>query len=146
MEQISSIESYSELYRANREQISKGEPAFMLKLREAAMVSFEASGFPHKKDESYKYTHLEPIFQGELAHDFSPRNINFDQQELFRCDVPMLDSRVLTVLNGFFYNEEGHALYEEQNGVIYGSLQEAIRRHPLLVETIASWLQEQSRP
>ena len=134
MEQISSIVSYSELFRANQEQISKGEPAFMLKLREAAISAFEASGFPNKKDESYKYTHLEPVFLGELARDFCPRNINFDQQELFRCDVPMLDSQVLTVLNGFFYNGEGPKLYEEENGIIYGSLKEAIKRHPQLVE------------
>lgn len=124
---------YVELFHKNRKQISNGEPQFVKKLREQAIRSFENTGFPLKKEENYKYTYLEPVFDGELSFLFNPREITFDDTELFRCDVPMLDSQVLTVLNGFFHNPLGVSLYELENGIIYGSLKEATYRHPDLV-------------
>ena len=126
-------EKYIELFRENKQLISNGDPAFMAELREEAIRSFEKVGFPAKKQENYKYSHLEPLFEGELGFLFKPREISFDNQELFRCDVPMLDSHVLTVLNGFFDNPDGPSLFELENGIIYGSLKEAIHRYPDLV-------------
>lgn len=126
-------DKYIELFYQNKEQISNGEPEFIKLLRENAIKSFEESGFPPRKQEIYKYTHLEPVFDGELSHEFKPRNIEFDNKELFRCDVPMLDSHVLTVLNGFFNNFDSPPLYELENGIIYGSLKEATLRYPELV-------------
>lgn len=130
---ISTAEKYVELFNQNRSQISNGEPEFLKQLREDAIVSFGESGFPKRKVEHYKYTHLEPVFDGELDFEFKPRSIDFDDKELFRCDVPMLDSHVLTVLNGFFNHTDTPALYELENGIIYGSLKEATLRYPELV-------------
>jgi len=130
---LTTAEKYIDLFQKNRAQISNGEPAFLNQLREEAIQSFTESGFPKRKEERYKYTHLEPVFDGELDFEFRPRNIEFDDKELFRCDVPMLDSHVLTVLNGFFNNPDSPSLYELENGIIYGSLKEAIHRHPDLV-------------
>lgn len=126
-------DKYIDLFRQNKGLITQEDPLFMETLREEAIRAFGESGFPRKKQEDYKYTHLEPVFDGQLAFHFSPRDISFDDQELFRCDVPMLDSHVLTVLNGFFYNPGGPGLYEQNNGVIYGSLRAAIQKHPDLV-------------
>ncbi len=133
VEALSTVDKYIELFQKNREQISDGDPQFMRDLREEAIRSFESAGFPHRKQESYKYTHLEPVFNGELSFHFNPRQITFDDNELFRCDVPLLDSHVLTVLNGFFYNPSFPALYVFENGIIYGSLKEAVRTYPDLV-------------
>lgn len=130
---LNTTDKYIELFRQNRGLITGGDPDFMEELREAAIRSFEETGFPLRKQENYKYTHLEPVFDGELSFLFTPRTISFDDRELFRCDVPMLDSHVLTVLNGFFYNPDGPSLFELENGVIYGSLKEAMHRHPGLV-------------
>ncbi len=133
MEALSTSDKYIDLYQRHRDEISNGDPGFVKDIREEAIRAFEKSGFPGRKAEMYKYTHLEPVFAGELSFDFSPRKITFDDRELFRCDVPMLDSHVLTVLNGFFYNPGEPALYELENGVIYGSLREAFHRYPDLV-------------
>ncbi|MEN8201817.1 MAG: Fe-S cluster assembly protein SufD [Bacteroidota bacterium] len=130
---ITTAEKYIELFEQNRDQISNGEPEFLKLLRENAIKFFEESGFPRRKEENYKYTHLEPVFDGELSFEFKPRNIEFDDKELFRCDVPMLDSHVLTVLNGFFNNLDSPPLHELKNGIIYGSLKEASLRYPGLV-------------
>ena len=133
LNETSTAEKYIELFRQNRGLIINGDPDFLSDMREEAILSFEKTGFPKKRQEDYKYSHLEPVFDGELSFQFTPRDISFDEQDLFRCDVPMLDSHVLTVLNGFFYNPGGPSLYELDNGTIYGSLKEAIHRHPELV-------------
>lgn len=133
LEALSTVDKYIELFRQNREQISNGDPQFMRDLREQAIRSFESAGFPLRKQESYKYTHLEPVFDGELSFHFHPRDITFDDSEIFRCDVPLLDSHVLTVLNGFFYNSSAPSLNVLENGIIYGSLKEAIHTYPDLV-------------
>ena len=133
IEALSTTDKYIELFRQNRGLITEGDPGFVEELREEAIRSFEQTGFPLRKEENYKYTHLEPVFDGQLSFLFSPRDISFDDQELFRCDVPMLDSHVLTVLNGFFYNPGGPSLFEPGEGIIYGSLKEAIHKYPDLV-------------
>jgi Fe-S cluster assembly protein SufD len=133
LEALSTKDKYLELFRQNRGLIGADDPSFLEELREKAIRTFEQTGFPLKKQEDYRYTNLEPVFDGELSFVFSPRNIRFDGEDLFRCDVPMLDSQVLTVLNGFFYNPGGPSLFELDNGVIYGSLKEALVRHPELV-------------
>ena len=101
---MQTTEKYLELFQQNKEQIWKDDPTFLKELRKTAMAAFQGEGFPHRKEESYKYTHLEPVFDGELSIDFQPRQINFDDADIFKCDVPLLDSNVLTVLNGFFHS------------------------------------------
>ena len=134
METLTATDKYLDLFEQRQQEIMDGEPRFVSQLREEAIASFRESGFPERKAEAYKYTHLEPVFDGELHFDFQPRQIRFDDQELFRCDVPMLHANVLTVLNGFFHQPGEPALTELDNGVMYGSLKEAIRRHPDLVK------------
>ena len=130
---MQTIDKYLELYQQNREQIGKDAPDFLNLLRDRALTSFKQTGFPLRKEERYKYTHLEPVFDGELTFDFQPRAIYFDEADIFRCDVPMLDSTVLTVLNGFFHNPGGETLTRLDSGIIYGSLREAMVQHPDLV-------------
>ena len=130
---MGTVDKYLELFHRNREQIIDGEPGFMHDLREQAIRSFKKTGFPSKKNEKYRYTHLEPVFGGEFAYQFSPRKISFDIDQVFRCDVPMLNSDMLMVLNGFFHHPLGENLKQLENGIIYGSLREAIRRYPDLV-------------
>ena len=133
LEALSTADKYIDLFQQNKKQISNGDPQFMKELREEAIHSFERTGFPLRKHELYKFTHLEPVFDGELSFQFTPRNIQFEDSDLFSCDVPMLDANVLTVLNGFYYHPSGSLLNELDNGIIYGSLKEAIHRHPDLV-------------
>ena len=130
---MQTLDKYLELYQQNSQLIGRDDPAFLKEMRQAAIAVFEASGFPLRKEERYKYTHLEPVFDGELSFDFQPRKIRFDDEEIFRCDVPMLDSNVLTVLNGYFYHPGGEALIRLENGIIYGSLKEATTQIPELV-------------
>lgn len=131
---MQTFDKYLELFQRNRAQIGQDDLPFMTKLRDAAMASFRESGFPQRKEERYKYTHLEPVFDGELDFDFQPRNIKYDDKDLFSCDVPLLDSQVLTILNGFFHHPGAEALTSLDNGIIYGGLKAAMSQYPALVE------------
>jgi len=131
---MQTLDKYLELFQENRELIGKDDPPFLNKLRDASIKSFQDIGFPHRKEERYKYTHLEPVFDGELSFDFQPRKIQFDDEDIFNCDVPMLEANVLTVLNGFFHHPGEKALNTLDNGIIFGSLKEAVAQFPELVE------------
>ena len=131
---MQALDKYLDLFQQNREKIGRDDSPYMKELRERALASFRQDGFPLRKEERYKYIHLEPVFDGELNFDFQPRPILFDEAEIFRCDVPLLDSNVVTVLNGFFHSPEQEVLTTMENGIIYGSLKEAINQYPDLLE------------
>ena len=48
--------------------------------------------------------------------------------------MPTLNTDVLLVLNGHYYTTTGERLIKQENGVIYGSLAEAIKQYPEIVE------------
>ncbi|MFZ5939158.1 MAG: Fe-S cluster assembly protein SufD [Bacteroidota bacterium] len=133
-EKLSAKDKYIALYRQEKELIGENDPAFIRDLREKGIALFAQKGFPAKKEENFKYTHLEPVFDSSFAFHFKPREITFDMADLFRCDIPQLDTHVVTVLDGFYHNRDGSRLTVMDNGVIFGSLREAIRRYPDLVE------------
>ncbi|MCF8225096.1 MAG: Fe-S cluster assembly protein SufD [Bacteroidales bacterium] len=128
------VNKYTSLFEENRDEIFFDSPDFLTKMRNESIREFQRMGFPHKKAEDYKYIHLQPFFNGGLTNRFSPRKLEFDVSEMFRCDIPALDTHILLVLNGFYYTENGQRLHETENGIIYGSLDEAIVKHPALVE------------
>jgi Fe-S cluster assembly protein SufD len=133
VETIDTKKKFLDLYQENREIIAGSEPSQITELRDRAIKHFEELGFPKRKDEKYKYSHLEPLFNGDLSIKFVPRKLEFDLEEIFRCDVPTLNADVLTVLNGHYHSNTGEKLVVKENGVIYGSLAEAIKQYPELV-------------
>jgi Fe-S cluster assembly protein SufD len=122
------------LYERQQEQLFSASAPALNRLRQQAIRAFEKTGFPGKKSEAYKYLDLEKLFKPELNHTFQPRKIDFDSREMFRCDIPELDTEVLLVLNGFFLNGAG-PLKRLSNGVVYGSLLAAAKEFPALFET-----------
>jgi len=133
-EPTEAVKKYVSLYEDNAGDISNTSPPFLKNLRKEAIEAFREIGFPKKKNENYKYTHLEPFFNGTLTSRFFPRKLEFDLRDMFRCDIPELDTRVLLLLNGFFYKTEDESLVTQEDGIIYGSLKEAVKQYPNLVE------------
>jgi FeS assembly protein SufD len=123
---------FPELYQENKKQLLSASPEFVGKMREEAMQMFISKGFPGRKDESYKYTYLEPFFQNGYKKYLSPKPINFNIEDIFRCDVPSLEAYTIVLVNGFYYNIQ-HPLRTLPNNIVVGSLAEAIRQYPDLV-------------
>ena len=73
---MQTLDKYLELYQSNREQIGRDDPPFLTEQRELAIAAFRRSGFPERKEERYKYTHLETGFRrGPQLRIRTPSNI-----------------------------------------------------------------------
>lgn len=111
------------------------EPEWLTQQRKQALQSFLEAGFPTKKDEAYKYTSLEQHFSGKLkylSHALCEQ-INID--EVFRCDVPSLDTHLIILINGWYYASPNQELLKQtHDGILFGSLREAIKQQPTIVE------------
>ncbi len=123
---------YTNLYLENKKMLTASSPGFRNKLRDEANVHFESAGFPGKKDETYKYTYLEPYFNNGFKKYLSPEPIIFDTDYIFKCDVPYLDTHVIILLNGFYYDKL-NPLKELSGNIIVGSMLAAMKKYPDLV-------------
>ena len=124
-------EIFTRLYEENKAEICTGSSDYVNSLRNKAFESLKISGLPGKKDEKYKYTPVNEYFEKELKNNFSPKNIEFEISGLFQCDIPELDTQVILVLNGYYFNPENQ-ITQLDNGVIFGSLRAAGMRYPEL--------------
>lgn len=118
------------LYINNLELLQDGVADFVNHERSDAIENFNILGIPDKKVEKYKYTDLKKVFDREYETYFTPHTANIKSTELFKCNVPDLDTYKLYILNGFYYGEKR---LEEKNGVIFGSFAEASCKYPELV-------------
>lgn len=123
--------NYAALFEEARQKLASASVDFE-KLREEAMQLFLKQGFPSRKDEKYKYTFLEPFFSNGYHKHLSPRLINFDTNEIFRCDVPSLDTHVIILLNGFFF-EKLNPISTLVGGIVVTSFKEALQKYPELI-------------
>jgi Fe-S cluster assembly protein SufD len=124
-------DSFLILFDRNKERLYSGSPGFINNIREEAIKKFGEIGLPVKKTENYKYTNIDDQFNRELHHNLVPGPVNFEIEDIFQCDIPELDTRVILVLNGF-HTGPGEPLTKLENGIIYGSLRAASHEYPEL--------------
>lgn len=128
-----STQNYADLFLQHKDIFLENVPGFVRNLREQSADKLNQSGFPAKKNELYKYTFLEPYFNNGYKKHIVPKAIAFNINDMFHCDVPALDTHLAIVLNGFYYDTQ-KPLVTLPGGIILGSLAEAIRQYPALVE------------
>ncbi|MCB8995351.1 MAG: Fe-S cluster assembly protein SufD [Bacteroidales bacterium] len=124
-------EMYGRLYSENQNQIFSGSSDYVNSFREKAIESFKKTGLPTKKDERYKNTPVGEYYSQELHQNFIHKKIEFEEADIFKCDIPELDTRVILVVNGF-YHTSGTRIIKMENGAIYGSLSAASKEFPEL--------------
>lgn len=118
------------LYLDNLELLQDSVADFVNYARSEAIENFTILGVPDKKVEKYKYTNLKEVFEHDYEKYFAPQSTVFQTKDLFKCNVPDLDTYKIYLLNGFYYGEKK---LENRNGVIWGSFAEATRQYPDLV-------------
>lgn len=129
---ISVKEELVDLYLSNLDLITDRSSAILNRGRQSAIENFNLLGLPEAKSEKYKYSKIEPLFTQDLEKYFSPKDITFKIDDIFRCDIPEIGTDLALVLNGF-YLPKGDKLKRLDNGVIYGSLAEASLKYPEIV-------------
>jgi Fe-S cluster assembly protein SufD len=111
-------------FRETEDILLKGSPEALNRPRKKAFRDFVAQGIPTRKTENYKYTNLQPVFSREYQFVHQRQVEGFHIEEMFKCDVPQLDTHLVTILNGWFYPEVSpEGILPE--GVTLKSLEEA---------------------
>ena len=129
---ISPKDEFINLYIDNLDLITENSAKLLNTARQTALESFKILGFPSVKSEKYKYTKVEKLFHTDYEKYFTPKNITFNIDDIFRCDIPSLDTHLALTLNGFYLNNPD-MLAEIEQGVIIGSLAEAAKKYPNVV-------------
>ncbi|MFW5657685.1 MAG: Fe-S cluster assembly protein SufD [Bacteroidota bacterium] len=122
------IKYFTELYEQHGKALTRQSADVVNERRVEAREFFSRFGLPGKKDEKYKYTYLEPHLKNGYNTLFEPEKITFDSDDLFRCDVPELDTHVIILLNGFYY--ERFNKQATPKGITVGSFQQMAAQYP----------------
>ncbi len=130
---VDTRENFIELYQKNLELLKNDSSDYINEVREKAFEHFKSLGIPNKKDENYKYTDLNKEFENGYKNYFSPKNIQFQINDIFSCDVPDLNTKVILLLNGWYYARE-NLMTELPGGAVIGSFQKATELYPELVK------------
>ena len=133
IDNISLKDRMIKLFEDNRDTIFKNDKDVVIQRRKNAFESFKSMGFPHSKIENWRNTDLKQTLNSPYNYYFEPafkEDINLKQ--IFQCNIPHLQTDMVTQLNGWFISENG-AIKENSDGVIVGSLAAAREAYPDLV-------------
>jgi len=125
-------ERFTGLFDENRALLTSDDTSRLAGIRERAIADFAALGFPDTKMEAWRLTDLQESFRKGYEYHLRRLEEN-DVQRVFRCNIPHLDTAVIGQLNGWHVSKDV-PLMELGNGIIMGSLAEARRKRPQLVE------------
>jgi Fe-S cluster assembly protein SufD len=124
-------EELTKLYTSNADKINKDTSDLINSFRDKAFEDFQRLGIPTKKNEYYRYTDLMSYLSGDYSLEMAPARFAVKLEDLFKCDIPELDTYIVLVLNGFYYEQNNHQNIPK--GVIISSLAEASIKYPEIV-------------
>ena len=120
------------LFEQNRDYLFRTDTESLSRIRKEAMEKFCEMGFPTTKLEAWKNTDLKASLGKEYFYYFYPF-VEIDLQKVFHCNIPHLDTALIAQLNGWYVSQDV-PLMELGNGMILGSLAEAFKKYPRLIE------------
>jgi Fe-S cluster assembly protein SufD len=121
----------TKLYKNNADRISEDTSKLINRYRKKAFEDFKKHGIPTIKNEAYRYTDLMSYLDGNYSYEIEPAHVSVNLEELFKCDIPELDTYIILVLNGFFYEKNNIAKLPE--GIIISSFAKASINYPEIV-------------
>ena len=125
---------YINLYKQYHETIKKHSSSLMNAGRDASFALFEKLGFPTTKLEKYKYTDLTDALSYDYGLNINRLSIPVNPYQVFKCDVPGIQSYLYFVLNDGFYPVNDKRNDDLPENVIICSLREASEKYSALVE------------
>lgn len=128
-----SKERMSDLFSSSREKIFRDDSPTISAIRKNAIETFNRIGFPTTKLEEWKNTDLKDSLGQVYDYHLMPQP-EPDFHKIFRCNIPHLDTAILGLMNGWYVSKDV-PLMELGNGIIMGSLLEARKKYPDLVES-----------
>ena len=126
------VNIYKDLFEANKLLLLNNVPHGLKIKREEAIHHFLEKGFPDRKSEKYKYTQLDNYFGNGYNKSIEYPKINVSVADIFRCDVPQLETHLLILANGKFYRFDQRGNLPK--GVTICSLKDALKTNPQIVD------------
>lgn len=124
---------FLDLFEEKKYSMSENDLQEVYDLRTKAIDHFSKKGFPDKKNENWRNTDLKKVLDKNYIKDYKPESLKMDAEDLFECKVHDFDTDIVSLLNGWHvYNDE--PLIVHANGMITGSLSEAMSRYPELIK------------
>jgi len=121
-------------YVRHQKQIDASSSAIFNALRPGAMEVFSELGIPDNRDEVYKYTNIAKSFTKPYQQEVEPKKILFSVEDMFRCDIPDLNTEVVMLVNGWYYQNQP-TLKRMEHGMVVGSMAAAAKEYPDIVES-----------
>ena len=129
---MSSEQQYISLYRQCRDIICDHSAGVLNDVRDEAFRHFLDKGFASRKEERYRYTDMQQVFQPDYGLNLNRLEIPVNPYDSFRCDVPSLSTSLYFVVNDAFHSKSLPKSHLPE-GVVVGSLRDAAVATPALV-------------
>jgi len=120
-------------YNDVKELLFDGSSEILNSKRNKAFQDFVKNGIPTRKDENYKYTNLHPRFSPDYRFLHEKEETDANLKEIFRCDVPQLNTHITLLFNGWFYQKNIKSA-TLQPGVILDSLENVAKNNPEIIQ------------
>ena len=127
-------QQYIDIYTQHHESIKQHSAPLMNDLRDDSFALFEKLGFPTPRLENYKYSDLKEPLSIDYGLNLNRIPIPVNPYEVFKCDVPGINSYLFFVVNDAFYPVNEPSNKTLPKGVIIGSLKEIAITHPELLK------------
>jgi Fe-S cluster assembly protein SufD len=132
--QIELQEKLLNLFEECQSDIFSKDHACISEKRIRSINIFKNKGFPTIREEAWKGTNLTNALTKDYQHLSAYDTGNIDLDKLFKCDIHNFDTEILSLLNGWVVNGSSE-LQVSSNGVIIGSLAEAMKKFPEFFDT-----------
>ena len=132
-EKISQTDRLVSLFEQNKEILNQGSSPILNRIREVSVKRFAQIGIPDFKYEDYKYTNLKPAFEKSYRQELVRESGLINLNEVFKCNIPQLDTHLAFLVNGWFYNGNNPAAALPK-GVVLGSLEQIANEQPELLQ------------
>jgi Fe-S cluster assembly protein SufD len=131
---ISLREQMAQLFEQHQPLITRYDTLAITQRRQEAFGIFSEIGFPNAKLENWRNTDVSKVLEYDYNYYIEP---DYDEQvdldHIFECNIPHLETEMISQLNGWFISGNGSSLHRREDGVVIGSLADAFQKYPEIV-------------
>jgi len=120
-------------YEDNLDSLTKNDISYTSEIRSMAFEKFRNLNLPDRKNELWKNTDLTEVLKKDYTKYLEKSDAGRDLDFMFTCDVHNFETDQVAFLNGW-HVQTARGLRQFPGGVIIGSLSEAFKNYPDLIE------------
>ncbi len=127
------FEKYINIFETHAADYKSVDSEFVHSARKNAFEKFKKLGIPDHKNENYKYAGITEICEQDYEFTMNSRNSLVDLNSFFQCAVEEMDTHVVLLSNGEYY-QDNKPIEDLTPGVIVCGLKEAKVKHKEIFE------------